>query len=441
MRKTYKPLLLLTIFFLVGCSSFQALSAETTTSTPYPATATLVLPTPFHQLTNTPTPLVGQALQYNCQEVLPSLPDNTSLSGTLVLDNKDTVLFLNLESGKRHNLDITKLGYGGFLVSPNGEHVAYHQYLKDLSSMSEWLVIADPDGQQEVKTLLRDDWDGPFWLDNKRMIFSLLERHEDLAGVAVSWIEVKSTIVINPFTNEQQDLPLNYPGLKDYRGAGGNPFEFFGDSTRVVYDPSLSLAVYFQTDENGEQYIALWDRKAGKTLARVKSYPDQPAPMWSPSRKLFYSVGFSAEPQHGKAFYDWFSISTQGHVQQLTHFDKSLDDAAIEASSLSPNGRYLAFWLNLAQSQQDGQQEHLVVLNLDTLETTAYCIPESVAVNRSAPIWSPDSRYIAVTQWLNDNRQSVLILNIENKWIAQLAEDLFVKGWMISVPLSSSATP
>lgn len=443
MKKNFQHLPLLLLFLVAGCSPRNASPKKTTTPT---ISVELSSTTPTKSLTRTITPsvlirptsiatlLAGQGLnQYICEPILTNLPLNAKITGTLILDGQNGSSFLNIESSKRRELDTTASGYRGFSVSPNGKHVAYIQFVNDSSSTNEWLVIDGVNGQQEAKIPVKEGWDFGSWLDNDRLVFSPFR----------DWQQAPPVIVVNPFTNQHQELQSNYPGLKTWRGAGGDPYTFFGPSSSVVYDPSLNLAVYFQTDENFQQHTVLWDRKAGKTLAIIRNDPYTPAPLWAPDRKAFYLVAYSAERQDGHGFYDWFRMSAEGQIQRLTHFGDSLTDIVIGGSSLSPNNRYLAFWLNTAESYradggQDGQYQHLAILDLETNEVSAYCLPEATPIETSPPVWSPDSQYVAVTPWLDDSNQPVIVLNIQDGWMAKVAENIFVRGWMDRSP---TATP
>lgn len=304
MRKTCKSFLLLIAFLLAGCLPSQALSTETAALVPS------ITPSPTMRV----APLAEQAFdQYSCDPAMASLPFNTNLTGTLVLDPLDSTLhFLNLEDDERRELGTIEMEYYGISVSPNGKHMAYFQVGESNSLSHMWLVIEGTDRQQEAKIPAKGEWLWGYWLDNDRLVFSPPGNQEQQIAPPV--------VVVNPFTNQQQALPSNYPGLKPWRGTGGDPYTFFSPPSGAVYDPSLNLVVYIQTTENFDWYAVLWDRKVGKTLTRILDRPHTPAPLWSPNRKAFYLPGFSRVTQDGHAFYDWFSISPKGQVQQLTHF-------------------------------------------------------------------------------------------------------------------------
>ena len=81
------------------------------------------------------------------------------------------------------------------------------------------------------------------------------------------------------------------------------------------------------------------------------------------------------------------------------------------------------------------------MLDLETNKVSVYCLPEpTMPIDGSLPIWSPDSNYVAVTQILDDNNRRVVVLSIQDGWMAKVAENESLIGWMLSAS-SHIATP
>jgi Tol biopolymer transport system component len=99
----------------------------------------------------------------------------------------------------------------------------------------------------------------------------------------------------------------------------------------------------------------------------------------------------------------------------------------IGQASLSPDGNFIAFWMG-----RDYQiLPKLGVLDLRTLQVTNYCIPGSR--NGSwAPIWSPDSNYLAVMSDVTLAESYAVIVSVEGEWAAKVGEGYLPEGWMVS---------
>jgi Tol biopolymer transport system component len=129
---------------------------------------------------------------------------------------------------------------------------------------------------------------------------------------------------------------------------------------------------------------------------------------------------------------EWFSIDRTGEINQLTHFEDYFTEADIEMASISPNGRYLAFWLSVNPSTYPGY--NLAVLDLETRQVVNYCIPGSPTKYSVEPVWSPDSRYIALVDYYDKKTSDshVILVDPAEEWAARVAENLAPLGWMIA---------
>jgi WD40 repeat protein len=102
-------------------------------------------------------------------------------------------------------------------------------------------------------------------------------------------------------------------------------------------------------------------------------------------------------------------VSRDGKIRQLTYFEKMYSKYRFGTnSSLSPNGRYLAFGLHIGDPASNEPKE-LIILDLQTLESINTCIP--IFDYGADPIWSPDSQYLAMSA-----SKSVIVLSVEQGW-------------------------
>ncbi len=401
MRKPQALILLCVILSTSGCVSSPTLTTSPTSSVTHPTP-------PLGESSIAPDASLspGQILTYQCLDVAPSLPLGVQPQGILVLFAKQPSL-LDLKTNVKTTL---KSGQGDFKVSPDGTWLA-SQYV-DQSNMI-WLRVESFGNVQQELFPWNDDWfllGG--WLDNNHIWIS--HNTEPLVTV------------VNPFSGEQQELVPDFPGLETVAQAG----EHFalGVST-VLYDSSLNLAVYPRLENDGYVYIVLWDQRLNSVLAKIRDVAKSFSylPVWSLDQKEVYvAIADKWNPSKpDDLIYDFFSLARDGQVRQLTDFGAYFADTYIGNASLSPDGKMIAFWLKARPSFHENQQ--LAVLDLETLQVTNYCIPGSYQGDAPAPIWSLDSRYLAVQNQYEPNAGRVILVETQQGWAAQIAE--ITQGW------------
>jgi hypothetical protein len=295
-------------------------------------------------------------------------------------------------------------------TSPNGEWLA-SQFGDNQNEV--WLAVENAEGNHQTPIPWNDDWfllGG--WLDNEH--------------IWISHLTEPLVTVVNPFSGEQQTLVSDFPGIETIADAGEH---YVLGASSVLYSPSLNLAVYPRLESDGYVYIVLWDRQAGRVLAKVKdtSKSFSYSAIWSLDQKEVYVTVAdqwdSSKPE--QLIYNFHSLAQDGQVKQLTNFGNSFTYNWIGSASLSPNGRKIAFWL-LDRSAQENQQ--LATLDLDNLQVTNYCVPGSYVNDAPAPIWSLESRYLAVYNSYEPNIERVILVDIKEGWAAEVAE-IVPHGW------------
>lgn len=393
MRKSKMWISLYIVLSLSGCVSSSSETAISPSSTSSPIVSTTLLP--------------EKTLSYQCLEVAPHIPAGALPQGWLLLFGEHPFL-LDLETGVRKELND---GQGELSVSPSGKWLA-SRYVDEDNKI--WLLVETLVDPEQKLIHWNDDWfllGG--WLDHEH--------------VWVSHYTEPLVTVVNPFSGEQQELVPDFPGLETVTQAGEH---FVLGASSVVYNSSLKLAVYPRLESDGYVYVVLWDLQSNRILSKVKDISDSFSylPLWSLDQKEIY-VAVADKWDSNRPdilIYDFFSLSQDGQIRQLTDFGATFADTYIGSASLSPDGKKIAFWLKARPSSYKDQQ--LAVLDLDTLQVTNYCVPGSFQGDAPSPVWSLDGHYLAVYNQYEPNAGRVILVDIQQGWAAQVAE-IVPNGW------------
>ena len=399
----FKLYTIMVIIGLVSCSNTPP------TSTPLLSVTVPSIPLPKSTPVSTSTEFPNDVVKNQCFEILPALPPEITLPGILVLSKPDGLSLLKFNQQTRREIPGLIHGVG---TSPDRKWLSYVFIAEDVE---EKLVIESADGKIQAEVPTQQGWlifDKALWLDKERLWFPVFP---DLKRG-----QVAPTVVLNPFTGDQQELTSDYPDIEQYQiGFASSPRLHFGYSS-VVYHPLLNLVIYPQLAEDG-WYIVLWDRQFEKILVKI---PDGGLyghmPLWLPNGNHFVVVA----RRDWNSPREWLIVSQDGEIQQLTHFEDLYPQFEIgNYASVSRDGHYLAFGLSQNTHNNDATSDdpkQLTILDLDTLEVFNTCITSSYP----EPVWSPDSEYIAVlTRGPSKRPSSIVILNIKQVWAAKIEED------------------
>ena len=406
---------LVVILTLVACGP-AVIAPPTVTPNPSSTPAPTVTSTSAPTATSTPI-----AVTERCVEILPAFPESDVPSGALVISSLARLSLLNFRLQTERS--ISGRHFYAVSTSPNGKWLSYIN-IPPLDQTKDYaeLIVELANGQKQTQVILDSDhviYDWIPWLGNER-IWSIL----DQSGVIVD----PSTFVLDPFTGEGQVISPDYPGLAPFDAPAGGLWLHFGWSN-VAYDPSLQLVVYPKKEDDG-YYIALWNRETKQEIVKIPtSWRYGYLPLWFTDGSAFV---VAAQPEPDKPP-EWLKVSRDGEIRQLTHFGNlyALYGFGTE-SSLSPDGRYLAFGFHRGDPHQLRPLE-LVILDLQTLEAVNTCMTFNYF-----PIWSPDGRYLAV-QHRDDNKKqnSVMVLDFEQGWaVAVFTDDketnyrTYPRGWL-----------
>jgi Tol biopolymer transport system component len=97
----------------------------------------------------------------------------------------------------------------------------------------------------------------------------------------------------------------------------------------------------------------------------------------------------------------------------------------------SPDGRQIAIVVDLRENQYASEtSETLLVANLAAGTLTEYVLPEGTADSFGFPLWSPDSRQLAIESWVDPNATQTLLIDLETELFVQVASNARPVAWL-----------
>jgi Tol biopolymer transport system component len=315
---------------------------------------------------------------------------------------------------------ISSLG-DDFAVSPDGKWLAHAHY-----GESEISIFVEPSTnlltQSSQERIVwhpsQLSWlEG--WLSNENVL--LINEH--------STMKFGSTLIYNPFTGEQHEFLLEEMpnSLTQQYGMLGS---YLLDRGNLIPDPTLTRIVYPLALDAEGFHVALSDTENKKELARIEYTLSQLSrgPFWSQDGSDFLMTGLTQEETS-----EWFQVSRDGTVRQVTHFGEFLQDAEFNLPSRSWDGRYLAFQL-ISNARKDSKY---IFLDLKSQPLDGFCLNLGGEASGSlrSPVWSPDDRYVAITNGdYSGNSSDVILVDVEKQQAFHIDHGdtrIYAEGWIV----------
>lgn len=396
------------------------------------ATAKNVFPTSEITSTVVTSP---QAIDSSCTSTIQQLPTQFPAVGKVVFSGasiKSPSYLVDLNSGEKttlpqeKNKDILDWSYS---VSPNRHWLSYQQIKNESSGMSsdETLHIVSTDGREKAVIPISQSIMDSIWLNDEHLLIAQPVENWSPASQKPS----ANLIALNPFTREKQALSNNYPNimLMDQLLSWG-----FFDSSRLIYNPTLTRVVYPTVSVDYQSMVRLVDTKTNTILAEVPATDFGKYLLWAPNGKNF---AFVAKKVIDSSVDEIFVLSDNGELTQLAYQSESDSYVDIRALSWSSDSQQIAFVVNTTDPYQGDIIFHLATVNLETREIHKYCDIEDAkgtiyVVDWAAPIWSPDNKYILLNLHdPKDEKQTLSVIVVRDTGnIYQISEHYQAVGWL-----------
>jgi WD40-like Beta Propeller Repeat len=418
-------------FFLSSCTSGQQISNAATptiaprlTDTPETATTDAVESVSTTPTLNVESRQLKDIVFSSCLVVNPKPPGRTEIPWIILglrgiipyaIDPNTAIMTDQLLPNPE---PIKESSYANdFSVSPDGKWLAYDLYGEDNVSLvvepSSNILTNNSQGRIIWHPSQPTGLEG--WLTNESVI---LITYKDPNGFG-------STLIRNPFNGEQHEFSLEeMPDSLDYQ-PGMSGMYLFAHSN-LMPDPTLKRVAY-PAIINHNEMVMLWDVENEKVITSLELYLDQwfNDPLWSPNGNDFLIMGINDEKQ-----VEWFQVTSDGAIQELTYFGEFLGDYKLEKPSRSWDGRYLIFQL----IYNAGEDIKYLILDLKSEELDGFCINSVVEEfgPLQSPVWSPDSRYVAITNGVNtENSGEVILVDVSRREAFITGKDVYAIGWIL----------
>jgi hypothetical protein len=439
---------------MCGCNRFsnditdKFVSATQTTSiipsveiTPTNTTSSRII----HKNTETPSPNYTQIATKKPKEILimheQCVTSQDSLvtmpnSNILMKDMDFNLLLMDLPDNEITNLGQVRHFVGGVGISPNHEKFAY------IIIETNELHIVDFNGTLLKTVPVERNWQSIIqWISNDLLLIENMPLHAD------NTVNPPASSVLFNISREEQVSEFQYEYPNKFFVGNGAPEWGNYYFTQNVFDPSLSRVVYPGYDETGGALI-LWDIDTQQKIALFRGSDQNYGglPQWA-NNGAYFVAGIQPVyeswdgttyknikddlPYHGGT--DLFQVSRDGEVKRITYLTTKFK-AFEEGYKLSPDEKYLAFWLVLKNGNPSLiSTRQLALVNFQTKEILNLCV-DSGDISRQ-PIWSPDGNYLLITvsNWEKEV-SDVYIIDLNNGVSIKVMERAIGVGWLVKQP-------
>jgi len=432
-RKSGKPvfvqrlLILFTLLCLNGCLGGSQPVEKSPSQTPVQPTLTLGA-TPFPQITEklpsptrtslptlTPTEPDQKAAEilYETRCVEPAPLESLHGTGYLYLHGYQTSVSktpdyrLDLGNGAIQPID-DSWNFWEWSFSPDEKWVINYPGVREDGTLDEDKIpILSSDGK-EVLTFEKAI--GSFdWLDNNHLKITNLIEGTDLLSV----------VVLNPFSGEQQMVPVDLPEIYPYKSM----------ASKQAYDPTASFVVYPYSTEDSFGY-RLWDVYQHQILASVESMLPLYTPRWSPdgSRVIVPGISKPLGEDPSDTGLELFMLDLQGNVVQLTDLESRRASLYIMEGIWSPDGRYFAFWY-----KRDDESLELALIDIENKKVMYLCGTSRENTGSEQIVWSPDSKQISGMR-RQDGLSTAFVVDMDARKIFEIGENIEPFFWLKAPP-------
>ena len=213
------------------------------------------------------------------------------------------------------------------------------------------------------------------------------------------------------------------PNYLDFKVGGITMATHFDNDGELSPDPTRKRLIYPTIDDD-YIYSTLWDIENRKVLAKLRYYPYlYNDPLWLLDGNDFLIISYTHDN-----YAEWFQVTRDGGIRQVSQFSDFLKPGnySFAIPSLSGDGHYLAFQVSFNNSNLPPRD---LILDLWSGNIQAFCIDAVPWGSQPTPIWSPDERYLVISNTTN-HKGNLILVDVEQQRAYRIAEDVDAIGWI-----------
>lgn len=352
------------------------------------------------------TVLPATTITKNCLPLHSSPSEKSALAGMLILPTGDVYRLegnkiINDHLPRKEDKDYIVINYDIF-VSPDQQMVLYDNHYFDRTTkkfIDRELLLLSRDGT--TKPVLGWEPAAPFVIRGWR---------------GNNWLELKNSqgkiVLLNPNTGEIRRVSLELPDLV--------PGWLESEYPLPVLDPNITRAAYTRASDSIQ--FALYDIENRKLLWTRDNRVPKNEPQWSVDGETLVV----AVPTIDLVGFELFSIDRAGKETQLTTIGDKYKNVRMDRIKISPNNRYIAFGLDYDEDQY--YLGKIAVMDISKGRIFDYCLGTLLG----EPIWSSDSRYLAVGIADDEkiNTYRLVIVDMKTEYAFAIDPSLDPVGWL-----------
>jgi hypothetical protein len=406
-------LIFIGIIFLIGCANraepeqvSELVSTITISDTPKPTQTYTPQPTP----TETANPCFQQV---DFETMSGELP------GQLIFSNKDYTeidYYYDWRSFEKHLFATKQQPYHRYTISPDRKWIAY---LSDSLLLVEG-VFGEIQYQLNTDNISEESITLVGWINNETIILDYMGNNFDDLHYLVS---------VNPFTGRVKKIfLLDFPDITKLSWEWER-HTFW--ASIASYDPTIRYVTYIaDSDETAiwDFNLILYDTWENRIITRVNNFGlTYISPIWKNDGSGFYFAWNNGSDVYSNCDELYF-MNKDGEINKLTyHSGEENVFIHLFDAKLSPNEKFIAYGLNAYDENGNYYDRGIQILNLQTREIQNSCIPIEYFV---PIIWSPDNRFLAFHEELDDRSIRTWIMDIEHQTVSVVDENAYPVLWV-----------